>query len=76
MIIYPAIDLRQGRCVRLTQGQADADEGHVEPVPQRHRARHEGVLHEHLARPRRQVVEGADRRRDEREHAHPVQSRG
>ena len=25
MIIYPAIDLRQGRCVRLQQGSADAE---------------------------------------------------
>src|SRR5580658_8700015 len=25
MIIYPAIDLKGGRCVRLTQGRADAE---------------------------------------------------
>ena len=25
MIIYPAIDLRQGRCVRLHQGQFDRE---------------------------------------------------
>src|SRR5271155_1153321 len=30
MTIYPAIDIRGGRCVRLTQGRAEAETGYAE----------------------------------------------
>jgi len=49
MIIFPAIDMRQGKCVRLLQGRADQEKVYFEdPVAVAHRWEAEGAAWLHL----------------------------
>jgi phosphoribosylformimino-5-aminoimidazole carboxamide ribotide isomerase len=49
MIIFPAIDMRQGKCVRLLQGRADQETVYFEdPVAVAHRWETEGAAWLHL----------------------------